>query len=396
MKILALIPSFYGPTGEAVNERQLITALSKKAEKVYVVTFIGLRQIFTKRRNEIKIPRFPNLKVILIPIPQIHPLIIYTAMLVISCILTILLIVLHLISKMKVDIIYIRNSFLSMGFLTFNFLSKRTVVKIHSIIEEEVQANKIIKLVIKKFVTILDRLALNKARRIAVHNLLFYKKLVKLRLAKHHDVPLEIPPGVDLHLMEKVKKVAKRKKDQNLINIGFVGTLTWWQGADILVQAVALLRTKYPAVKLYFIGDGELRTKIERECKALNIPCEITGFLPHEEALRYLGLLDIVVIPRKRTITTESTIPLKLIESWAIGVPVVMTAHEALKQKYKDGEDVLYVEPVPEDVARKIMVLLSSKDIREKLSKKGIINAKEFNYEIIVSKIIKSLNNYDE
>ncbi|MEM1725435.1 MAG: glycosyltransferase family 4 protein [Thermoplasmata archaeon] len=391
MKILALIPSFYGSSGEAVNERQLIIALSRKAEKIYVVTFIGLKQIFTKRRSELKIQIPSNLKIVSIPFPLVHPLIACTAMFGVSCFTAILMIVLNMIGKMSIDIIYIRNSFLSAGFLTFNSLSKKTIVKIHSIIEEEILANKIIKHIIKKLAISLDRLALTKARKIAVHSLLFYKKLVKLRLAKHYDKPIEIPPGVDLYLIRKIKKIVKQKKEQNLISIGFIGTLTWWQGAEILVQAVAFLRTKYPEIKLYFVGDGELRAKIERKCKVLNVPYEITGFLPHEEALKYLVSLDVVVIPRLRTITTESTIPLKLIESWAMGVPIIMTAHEALKQKYKDGEDLLYVEPNPIDVAKKISVLLKNKELREKLSKRGIKHAEKFSYELIANRIIESM-----
>lgn len=396
MKILALTPSFYGPTGEAVNERQFITALSKKIEKVYVVTFVGFSQLFTERRREIK-KHSANLEVIPIPIPQIHPLITYLTMLGISCLISIFVVILNSIYKrFKIDIIYIRNSFLSMGFLTFHSLAKKTVVKINSIMEEEVQANKIIKFIVKELITILDRFTLSKSKRIIVHNFLFYKKLAKIRLAKHNFIPLEVSAGVDLRLIERIKRVAKTKTEQNFINIGFVGTLTWWQGADILVRAVARLKNKYPLTKLYFIGDGEMREEIEKLCRSLNVPFVVTGFKSHEDALRYLSKLDIVVIPRRRTFTTESTIPLKLLESWAMGIPVVITSHEALKQKYRDYEDLLFVEPDPEDVARKIELLLSNRDLREKLSKRGIDIARNFDYEILADKFVKSLRDHEE
>lgn len=390
IRVLAVVPSFFGATGDAVNERQLLIAISKKVEKCYVITFIGFEQILTK---SFKLQHPHNLTIIPIPIPPAHPLIAYLARVCLSCFISISVVLLNTLGKMKMDLIYTRTSSLSIGFLTFRSLAEKTIVKIADISEEELMIGRVMKLLIRKLVSLLDRAALAKAKRVAVHNILFCNKLVRLRSFRNINKCIETPPGVDLDLIRKLRNQVNRELMLNSINIGFLGSLVWWQGADILVQAIALLRNHLPRIRLYFIGDGDskLKYEIEKICKASNITYKITGYLPHEEALKYLRTLDIMVMPRRRTINTESIIPLKLIESWAMGVPVIATSHEVLKHKYRDGEDLLYVEPCPEDVASKILLLFSNRALREKLSKKGVFLANEFDYDAIANTILKSI-----
>ena len=69
MKILALLPSFYGSTGHAVNERQLMLALSKKVDKCFVIVFPSIREGLTLfRKRQINLPK--NMSLLNIPIPH--------------------------------------------------------------------------------------------------------------------------------------------------------------------------------------------------------------------------------------------------------------------------------------------------------------------------------------
>jgi glycosyltransferase involved in cell wall biosynthesis len=86
-------------------------------------------------------------------------------------------------------------------------------------------------------------------------------------------------------------------------------------GVDILVRARVLLKDRVLNLRLVIIGDGQLRDPIEKLCRSLNIPLVISGFLPHVEALKLLSSLDVMVLPRRRTPTTESVIPIKVVEA---------------------------------------------------------------------------------
>jgi len=51
----------------------------------------------------------------------------------------------------------------------------------------------------------------------------------------------------------------------------------------------------------------------------------------YEDELKNLALLsvfDVLVMPSVRMSTTSSNIPIKLLEAWALGMPVVITKHK--------------------------------------------------------------------
>ena len=387
MRVLALIPSFFGWTGNAVNERQLVTALAKKVEKCYVITFVGFKQVFTDRRRELNISLPKNMMLIPLLFPQVHILIIYLAMIVISCIMSILGLILCALKK--INLVYIRNSFLSMGFLTFKSLAEKTIVKIPAIIEDEIPNNGLTKFFIGKAADLLDRLTLARARKVAVNNESLYDEIVKRRFLKHRDNPVEIPPGVNLQTIRQVKKRISRESNRKFINVGFIGSLNWWQGVDILVRAVTLLRRKITNLRLVIIGDGELRPLIEKTCKASNIPYEVTGFLPHEEALRRLAMLDVLVLPSRKMTSAEFNIPIKVIEAWALGVPVIVSRHHALiRNNIRNFEHVIYCKPEPTNVADCISTLLSNDYLKSRLKVNGEKLVGRFDYDKIAEKLL--------
>jgi len=389
MRVLALLPSFYGKAGSAVNERQLVEALASKVEKCYVVTFVGFKQVFAKQRDDVKVNLPKNIIVILLPLPRINALLTNLAMVVVSCLVSVVILITGM--SRKINLIYIRYSFLAVGFLTFRSLAKKTVVKMPAIIEDEMPVPSISRLFIGKIAPILDRAVLAKAKKIAVSSRTFYNKLVRRRSFAHSDEPLIVSAGVNLSLIEKVKRQISKSSLKDTIDIGFLGSLAWWQGVDILVQATAILKKKVPNLRIVIIGDGESRRSVEELCKSLDTPYEITGFLSHEDALKRLGTLDIMVLPRKKTPTTESVMPIKVIEAWALGVPVIVTKHQVfLDNQIKNNEDVIYCEPEPYSVANAIFILLTNNELRKKLQTNGPKLARQFDYNKIAEHLLKA------
>jgi glycosyltransferase involved in cell wall biosynthesis len=389
MRVLALLPSFYGKDGSAVNERQLMEALASKVEKCYVVTFVGFRQVFTKQRKELKVSLPKNMLVIPLPLPEVNVIVVHLAMIIVSCVVSLIALILSILQK--INLVYIRYSFLAIGFLTFRSLAEKTVVKIPAIIEDEISSSSISGFFIRKIAPFMDRAVLAKAKKVAVTSRTFYNMLVRRRSFTRSDEPLIIPAGVNLSLIEKVKVEISKSSLKDTVDIGFHGSLSWWQGVDILVKAVAILKEKVPNLRLVIIGDGELRSSLEKLCKSLDIHYEITGFLSHEDALKRLRTLDIMVLPRRKTPTTESVIPIKVIEAWALGVPVIVTKHQVfLDYQIRDYEDVIYCEPNPNSVANAILTLLINDELRKKLEMNGLKLARQFDYDKIAERLLKT------
>jgi len=91
--------------------------------------------------------------------------------------------------------------------------------------------------------------------------------------------------------------------------------------------------------------------------------------------------------------TTETIIPIKVLEAWALGVPVIITKHEVFVESgIKDRKHVVYCEPEPSNVANAILLILKNEEIKKKLSKNGPKLAEEFSYDKIAKRLLKVVN----
>ena len=388
--IIAIIPNVFGFTGDAVNERQLVKHLCKNS-KCIVFGFIGISKLLRLRKLVAEIYEEDWSKnIVLIPIPLIPPYTIFT--LIVSLLITPFIWVLDKFTKIR--LIYVRSSIPALGATSIKSLAKRTCVKIPAIAEDEVLRWRRI---ISFIYNLADRYVLSRAGAIGVPSLLLLKKLIVRRRVLQKGKIVLIPAGIDREKIEALKEYSINHNTKGHYIIGFIGYLEWWQGVDILVKAVAKIRNLLDKpVKLLIVGDGSERRKIEALCKELNVYCNITGFVKHEISLKLLKTFDVLVIPSRRISSTESNIPIKVLEAWALGVPVIVTAHEIFSHiNLKDGEDVVFCESNPEDVANKILAVLKNAELRKRLSEKGLSLVKSYYYDIIAQSILKVFEESD-
>ena len=108
----------------------------------------------------------------------------------------------------------------------------------------------------------------------------------------NHRAPI-YPLYLGVDKKEVKKLVAESKLTLNKPNeerwIGYAGSLGTSYDFESLIKGVAVLNGKYQ-YKLFFIGDGVCRAKIENLINA-----EITGFMEYGDLLKYLANCDIAV-----------------------------------------------------------------------------------------------------
>jgi len=393
-----VVPNIVGFSGDAVNERQLAKTLSKYSivEVYSLIPLLMLREL--KRADYLR--DFKS--IILIPVTG-FPYFVGAILTLIAGLLYALAAVLR-----RPKLIYVRSSILALPFLWLKKLHKTMViVKIPAILEDEIRGSgsfRSFMLDLKLFSwinSLADRYVLANADKVAVLSPLLYIELCKRRATKSPRLPIIVPAGVDLEKINKVKKVMKDGgvKDKEEFIIGFAGLLEWWQGIDILVKSLPILNQKCMKnncnykFRMLIVGDGPLRSRVERLCRELKVNCIFTGFVLHEEALMLMSTMDILAVPRLRISSTESNIPIKVIEAWTLGVPVVITKHKVFELlRLKDGEDLLYCEPNPASVADAIYKLLRDPQLKTKMSLKGYELAKNFSYDAIALRLLKALN----
>ncbi|AET33404.1 glycosyl transferase, group 1 [Pyrobaculum ferrireducens] len=394
-KLLVVYSTYLGNTGDAVNERQLINHLckqfiSKFNGKCYVFYNLSLKMLFKYNKFRAQLQVLEGVTYIPILLTGIVSTY-YIFSSFFSLVIALAVYLYSFFTKHEVCI-YVRNSWNALGFLLMPMLRNRTLVKLVSLGEEEVTVINFV----KRFIISADRHALARARIVGLVSPLLLKYLVFRRGVIPSGSVVAITPGIDLQKVSKIMTKGSNGVFSNEFVVAFVGSLVWWQGIDVVVKAVSLLRRLDVGkrIKLVIVGDGPDRRKIEILCNKLGVNCEMVGSLPHFEALKVLARSHVLVLPRPKTLVTESVLPIKIIEAWALGVPVIATDHEIFKfYGIRDREHILFCKPEPSDVAKKIIELLYDKSLYFRLSTNSRKIAEKFDYQKIANILLERLLN---
>jgi glycosyltransferase involved in cell wall biosynthesis len=382
MKILA-ISYLFDKSGAGTNERQLLIEVCRDITCI-ILSPIGISNVRKLRRVLSSVYRdFQSGSTFILPL--VFPRLFIVGVIV-SMFLSPILFLLNLI--LKFDLIYIRDSSLVFGLLVFRSLASNAVVKIVALPEDE-ERRPLHRALLRVIAPVIDRFVISRSKFIATPSPLMFRELCLRRGLVPRRVIL-VPPGVDC---SKIFALRRSKIGTDSFKVGFVGALFWWQGVDILVRAVSKLASSGVRIKLVLVGDGPERNRILGLCHKLKVDCIITGYMNHEMALKIMSQLDVLVVPRVRMSSTENVLPIKIIEAWALGIPVIATRHKIFDYLgLRDGEDLLYCEPEPSDVADKIMILVNDIELRRKLANNGHLRASEFCYEKISRRLLSIID----
>ena len=121
--------------------------------------------------------------------------------------------------------------------------------------------------------------------------------------------------------------------------IGHVGTLTSYEGLELLVQAFAIVREALPAARLLIVGDGERAAAVGQLVRRLGLAgsVRLTGRVPHRAILQYYALIDVFVVPRLPLRVCRIVTPLKPYEAMSAGRAVVLSDVGGLSELADDG-----------------------------------------------------------
>ena len=116
--------------------------------------------------------------------------------------------------------------------------------------------------------------------------------------------------------------------DQRL-KLVYLGLLEIPRGVGELIDAVAMLRARGVPVHATIIGDGRDAAIFREQAKTRGLGSDVfefTGYVARDEALRLVSRADIGIVPHHATALWNSTIPNKLFDYMAAGLPVVTSS----------------------------------------------------------------------
>jgi glycosyltransferase involved in cell wall biosynthesis len=139
-----------------------------------------------------------------------------------------------------------------------------------------------------------------------------------------------IPNAVDIDYFSPVQRDEKLVSElglQGRMVIGFLGSLTGYEGIDLLIQAVSkLIREGYP-LDMVIAGTGYAEKSLRKEAgrTAAGKHIHFVGHVPFEQIKSYYSVSDILPFPRKDIPACRLVPPLKILEAMAMEKAIIVS-----------------------------------------------------------------------
>jgi glycosyltransferase involved in cell wall biosynthesis len=150
-----------------------------------------------------------------------------------------------------------------------------------------------------------------------------------------------------------------------------IARMTAKKGLPTVYRALKILRDEGISFRHTLIGDGEDREGILSLIKELGLDpfTQLPGTQPHEVVLEHYRGADVFVLGCEVAPNGDRDgIPNVLLESMAVGVPVLATGISAIPELVVEGETGLLVPPAqPEKMARALIRLLTDNLLRRQI-----------------------------
>ena len=180
---------------------------------------------------------------------------------------------------------------------------------------------------------------------------------IKTKICKEQKLAL-IQNGIDVKSVRNA--ISKNRSEigfsESTFVVGMVGRITTQKAPDIFIKAAKLIKEQISDIAFIIVGDGEMRTEIEKYASENKLQLYITGWT--DEPYSYLKTFDVAVLPSR-----WEGFGLAVVEYMAAEKNVVATRIDALPTIIEDGVDGSLVNvDSPEDLCEKILWIRNHPD----------------------------------
>ena len=153
----------------------------------------------------------------------------------------------------------------------------------------------------------------------------------------------------------------------------FVGRLVEKKGCASLLEAMAEVQQRLPAVELVVIGGGPLHAKYEARAAGLRVRCRFLGTQSPATVREWMARASVFCVPSVVAASGDTEgFGMVFIEAQAMGLPVVSTLSGGIPEAVEHGETGLLVtERDPRGLATALLVLLENDELWQRYSAAG-------------------------
>jgi glycosyltransferase involved in cell wall biosynthesis len=209
-----------------------------------------------------------------------------------------------------------------------------------------------------------------------------------------------VPNGVDRQRfcgVEEISKEVLRRKigleGQKIVV--YVGSLSLVNHAvDLLLEAFAIVQRSEPNAKLLLVGGGEDYKALQYQARILGLEGKVwfIGRVSPEVVPFFYRLADVSVDPVRGDLAEMARFPLKLVESIAVGTPVITGDLGDRRLIVRNGGGLLVVPGDPTSLAEAIKAVLSDSVLRLRLSAEALAIREQYYWDRLVYKFLKVYN----
>lgn len=203
-------------------------------------------------------------------------------------------------------------------------------------------------------------------------------------LAENASMPLErivsIPNGKQ-EAPSDPGGIASARRSSEPICV-YVGSLRAWQGVFEIVKAAQKVHREIPGAKFVFVGEGPDRRPLESLAKGLLGEAQSTvmfvGKVSPAAARDWFRTAAVVLMPRRSTLATETTIPLKVIEAMSAGAAIIASDDGGMREVLGHGDARFVPCGNVDALARACLDLLRDGALRARLGAGALARASGF------------------
>lgn len=181
---------------------------------------------------------------------------------------------------------------------------------------------------------------------------------------------------------------------QNKFVVGWFGMmLPYRQLEEVVIPLIERGRDFIPDVHFLIGGSGELRGAFDRlQNSRPDLGMTVLGSVPYARLPEHLAACDVLLCPLNTEHRFASlTSPLKILESLAVGRPIIATETKVSKEDYKDLVGVVWTGPNYDSFREALIEVYRRYDFHRDLAFRQAREFSRYNLRFTISKIVNAI-----
>lgn len=169
--------------------------------------------------------------------------------------------------------------------------------------------------------------------------------------------------------------------------IAAAGRLSPEKGFDVMIEALAIIRSSGFAFRSAIAGDGELKSKLQDQIKKRHLEHDVNMSGWVDNLREWIGQADVLCVPSR-----DESFGIVVLEALAMGVPVVACDAPGPVSILQGGGGEIVSRDNPTALADAIMRVLANRVYWKKLREDGWNNVKRYDRKKVSAEIAEAIS----